>query len=210
MKSPKLLFLCVVMIAVSVIPGLVMAKDHPTNEHPGSQEHPSSAEHPGKAIIEGDNVLAKAAADGRFTQFIAAVEAAGLTDNFQMEGPFTIFAPTDEAFANLPEGKLAELLAPANKSRLAGLIANHVLAGKLEAESVKTMKTSNINMVPLDIQVSDSEWTVDGAQVVGDEIQAGNGVIHVIDTVLFVPEPSEHPEHPEHPENSKPKDHPGH
>jgi len=204
MKPFKPLLLSVAMIVAVAFPGLAAAQDHPSNEHPASSEHPSKAEHPGKTSHADDGVLAKAAADGRFTKFVAAVEAAGLSERLQGNGPYTIFAPTDEAFARLPEGALADLMKPANRALLVGLIGNHVVPGKLSADAFKNMKATNIDGHDLVIKSSHKKWTVDGVQVIGDELEAGNGVIHVVDAVLVPSKPVEHPE------KAAPKDHPGH
>jgi uncharacterized surface protein with fasciclin (FAS1) repeats len=201
MKPIKSPFFAALLVAIAM-PTLVTAQDHPTHEHPSKQK--SKQEHPGKAVHAGNSVLAKAAADGRFSKFVAAVEAAGLSEKLQGDGPFTIFAPTDEAFDKLPKGMLADLMAPANQARLAGLLANCVVPGKLGADAIKTMKATNVNGQDLALVVADGHSTVDGANVIGDELMAGNGVIHAIDAVLVPSAPVEHPE------KAAPKDHPGH
>lgn len=206
MKFLKLPFLAAFLVAF-VIPSIAMAQDHPS-EHPSKEkvakEHPSHSEHPSKDKFAENGVLAIAAADGRFTKFVAAIKAADLSGKLQGEGPFTIFAPTDEAFAKLEKGTLADLMEPANQAQLAGLLANCVVPGKLSAESFKTMKATNFNGRDLELMLVDGHCTVDGANVVGKELNAGNGVIHAIDSVLMPPALVEHPK------NSAPKDHPGH
>lgn len=199
MKHPIPLFLATLLVAFAVA---ASAQEHPAGERI-AKEHPG-VEHPVAPPHAGDGVLARAAADGRFARFLAAVEAAGLAGKLQGEGPFTVFAPTDEAFAKLPAGALDDLMAPANRARLAGLLGNHVVLGRLAAGDIKTMKAANVNGADLEIVIADGRVMVGGAQVVGDELTAGNGVIHAIDTVL-VPAPPD-----EHPERAKPKDHPGH
>jgi len=197
MKPLKSLCFAALLVAF-LIPAA--AADHPTHEHP--KKKALIKERP--ALPLDDGILAKAASDGRFTKFIAAVKAAGLTEKLQGEGPFTIFAPTDEAFSKLEKGTLADLMQPANQARLAGLLGNHVVPGKLSAEAVKTMKATNVGGRDLELKVAEDHWRVDGAKVIGEELQAGNGVIHAIDTVLMPPAPVEHSE------KAAPKDHPGH
>ena len=124
-------------------------------------------------------------------------------DKLASEGPFTVFAPTDEAFAKLPDGALDDLLKPANKSKLAGILANHVVPGKLMAADVKTMKATNVSGQDLAIEVHDGAVMVDGARVVQADLAADNGVIHTIDTVIM-------PKSDTGPKSDKPKDHPAH
>ncbi len=197
MKTLRLLALAALLVAAATV-SVALAQEHPTAEHPSAPKQAAAPAH------AADGVLAAAAADGRFTKFLAAVKAAGLTDKLQGDGPFTVFAPTDEAFAKLPAGTLDDLMAPAGKARLAGLLANHVIPGKLLAGKMKTMKAANVNGQDLAITVNDGQVTVDGAKVVGKELDAGNGVVHAIDTVLVPSEPVKDPD------QAKPKDHPGH
>jgi len=196
MKTFRMLAFVVVCLAAATA-GLAEGLEHPTAKQ--TAKEPAST-----ASYAGGGILAAAAADGRFTSFLAAVEAADLTGKLQAEGPFTVFAPTDEAFARLPEGVLDDLLKPANRARLAGLLANHVVPGQLHAADVKTMKATNISGHDLSIVAADGQVTVDGAHVVGNQLKADNGVIHAIDAVLAPAEPAEHPQ------SDKPKDHPAH
>ena len=103
----------------------------------------------------------------------------------QGTGPFTVFAPTDEAFAKLPKGTVEDLLKPENKAKLVAILTYHVVAGKVMAADVKTMKAKTVNGKELDIIVADGHVTVDGAKVVKTDVAASNGVIHVIDTVVL-------------------------
>ena len=181
--------------------------EHPTKtEHPTKAEHPSHAEHPTKTEHPGNagDLISVASHTGEFKTFISAIEAAGLINKLQGKGPFTIFAPTDDAFAKLPAGMMEDLLKPANKAKLAGLLANHVVPGTIMAANVKTMKATNVSGQDLNIQVNDGMVTVDEARVVHADLAATNGVIHAIDMVI-IPAP-----HGEHPASDKPKDHPAH
>jgi len=130
-------------------------------------------------------VVAVAASNADFSTLVAAVKAAGLAETLSGPGPFTIFAPTNEAFAKLPAGTVDNLLKPENKAKLAGILTYHVVAGKVMAADVKTMKAKSVQGSELDIKASSSGVTVDGAKVVKTDIVGSNGVIHVIDTVLM-------------------------
>ena len=132
-----------------------------------------------------NNIVAIASAAGIFKTLCAAVGAAGLVETLQGAGPFTVFAPTDEAFAKLPAGTVETLLKPENKAKLAGILTYHVVAGKVMAADVKTMKAKTVNGKELDIKVADGHVTVDSAKVVKADVVASNGVIHVIDTVVL-------------------------
>ena len=133
------------------------------------------------------NIVETAVAAGQFKTLAAALEAAGLIDALTGKGPFTVFAPTDEAFAKLPAGTLESLLKPENKEKLKSILLYHVVAGnvtakqvtKLNGRTVKTLEGGSIKVSTMD------GVTVDDARVTKTDIQASNGVIHVIDTVLM-------------------------
>ena len=200
MKSITSIALAVLVISAGAFL-VAQAQEHPTKkEHPTKTEHPTKAEHPAK----GGDILAVASSSGEFKTFVSAIQAAGLVEKFQAKGPFTIFAPTDAAFAKLPKGTLEDLLKPANKAQLAGLLACHVVPGKLMAEDCKTMKATNVSGQDLNITVKDGVVRCDGAQVVKADLIATNGVIHAIDTVIIPAPPTDNAE------SEKPLDHPGH
>jgi uncharacterized surface protein with fasciclin (FAS1) repeats len=131
------------------------------------------------------DIVAVASSNGSFKTLVAAVKAADLVETLQGTGPFTVFAPTDEAFAKLPKGTVEDLLKPENKKKLAAILTYHVVAGKIMAADVKTMKAKTVNGESLDIQVKDGSVTVNNAKVVKTDVEASNGVIHVIDTVVL-------------------------
>ncbi len=133
----------------------------------------------------GKDIVAVASSSGSFNTLVAAVKAAGLVETLQGAGPFTVFAPTDEAFAKLPKGTVEELLKPENKAKLVAILTYHVVAGKVMAADVKTMKAKTVNGQSLDVKVTDGAVTVDNAKVVKTDVAASNGVIHVIDTVVL-------------------------
>lgn len=130
-------------------------------------------------------VVAIAAGTADFSTLVAAVKAAGLAETLSGEGPFTVFAPTNEAFAKLPAGTVETLLKPENRAKLAGILTYHVVAAKVMAADVKTSKVKTVQGTELDIVVKDGSVTVDGAKVVKTDIVGSNGVIHVIDSVVL-------------------------
>jgi uncharacterized surface protein with fasciclin (FAS1) repeats len=121
---------------------------------------------------------------GSFKTLVAAVQAAGLVEALKGPGPFTVFAPSDEAFAKLPAGTITELLKPENKQKLANILKYHVVSGKVLAADVKTGGVATLAGQRVDLK-ADKGVTVDGAKVVTADIAASNGVIHVIDTVIM-------------------------
>ena len=137
------------------------------------------------SAAEAKTIVGVAAGAGQFNTLVAAVKAAGLVDTLNGAGPFTVFAPTDEAFAKLPAGTLDTLLKPENKEKLTAILTYHVLAGKVMAADVKTMAAKTVNGKEAAIQVAGSKVTIGAATVVKTDIAASNGVIHVIDTVLI-------------------------
>jgi uncharacterized surface protein with fasciclin (FAS1) repeats len=131
------------------------------------------------------DIVAVASGNGSFNTLVAAVKAAGLVETLQGSGPFTVFAPTDEAFAKLPKGTVEDLLKPENKAKLVSILTYHVVAGKVMAADVKTMKAKTVNGQSLDVKVTDAAVTVNNAKVVKTDVAASNGIIHVIDTVVL-------------------------
>ena len=126
-----------------------------------------------------------AAEAGQFNTLLAAAKAAGLVEALQGEGPITVFAPTDEAFAKLPAGTVEHLLKPENKAQLAAVLTYHVVPGKLKAKHVlKADALDTLNGQRLDVSLEDKAAYIDGAQIIATDIKASNGVIHVIDAVV--------------------------
>ncbi len=121
-----------------------------------------------------------------FKTLVAAVKAAGLVDTLKGDGPFTVFAPTDEAFAKLPEGTVEELLKPENKDKLVSILTYHVVAGKVKASDVLKLKSAKtVQGSSVSIKVKGGKVMADSANVIKTDIEASNGVIHVIDSVLI-------------------------
>lgn len=131
------------------------------------------------------DIVDTAVAAGNFKTLAAALQAAGLVDTLKGKGPFTVFAPTDAAFAKLPAGTVETLLKPENKAKLVSVLTYHVLAGEVLAKDVKTSSAATVNGQRIDIVAKDGKVTVDGAAVTATDIKASNGVIHVIDTVII-------------------------
>jgi uncharacterized surface protein with fasciclin (FAS1) repeats len=130
-------------------------------------------------------VVAIAAGNPDFSTLAAAVTAAGLAEALSGEGPFTVFDPTNEAFAKLPEGTVESLLEPENKEKLVAILTYHVVAAKVMAADVATGKVKTLQGGELEVVVSDGIVTVNGAKVVATDIIGSNGVIHVIDSVVL-------------------------
>ena len=132
------------------------------------------------------DIVDTAVAAGSFTTLVAAVGAAGLVDTLKGEGPFTVFAPTDNAFAALPAGTVDELVKPENKAKLTAILLLHVLPGKVMAADIagKVLDPATAGGATVHVDGTDGV-TVDGAKVVTADIACTNGVIHVIDTVLL-------------------------
>lgn len=154
--------------------------------HCGSCGTEKNHEHATKASAETklSTIVETAKAAGSFNTLLAAVDVAELTGALSGKGPFTVFAPTDEAFAALPEGTVEALLK--NKEKLASILTYHVIAGKVKAKDVtKIKKAETLNGQSVMVKVSDGEVMIDQAQVIATDIICSNGVIHVIDAVMI-------------------------
>ena len=134
---------------------------------------------------EKQTIVQVATGAGQFDTLVAAVKAAGLAETLSGDGPFTVFAPTDEAFAKLPKGTVEDLLKPENKEKLAGILTYHVVPGKVMAADVKAGKVKTVNGKEATVKVDGDDVMIGKAKVVKTDIAASNGVIHVIDTVLL-------------------------
>ena len=135
-----------------------------------------------------ENIVDTAVAAGNFTTLVAALKAAGLIGTLEGPGPFTVFAPTDAAFAKLPAGTLDNLLKPENKAQLIQILTYHVVAGKMtsgQLTKLKAAKTVNGQTIP--VKLSGRTVSVDGADVATADITASNGLNHVIDAVMLPP-----------------------
>tara|TARA_R110002073_G_scaffold100174_4_gene228255 strand:- start:2228 stop:2713 length:486 start_codon:yes stop_codon:yes gene_type:complete len=135
---------------------------------------------------KADDIVDTAIAAGQFSTLVAAVQAAGLVETLKGDGPFTVFAPTDEAFAALPEGTVANLLKPENKDQLIAVLTYHVVAGKIMSADIagKTAEVDTVQGSKLSVDATNGV-RVDNANVVMADIETSNGVIHVIDAVVL-------------------------
>jgi transforming growth factor-beta-induced protein len=171
------------MAALVAVLGLAACAPQPTPEPTPIPPTAAPTEEP-----MAMDIVDTASADGRFTTLLAAADAAGLVDALKAEGPLTVFAPTDEAFASLPEGTLDELLKPESKQALTDILLYHVVDGKVMAADVAAL-TSATTLLGKDVAVKTDMGNVyiNDAQVILTDIETSNGVIHVIDSVLLPP-----------------------
>jgi transforming growth factor-beta-induced protein len=160
------------------------AVQEPAMPEPTATPEPVAEE---EAMMEKD-IVDTAVADGRFTTLAAALTAAGLVDTLKGEGPFTVFAPTDEAFSKLPEGTVESLLLPENLEQLTQILLYHVLPAKVIAADVPYTQTAETAAgIPVRFSVVDGKAFINEAEIILTDIQTANGVIHVIDSVILPP-----------------------
>jgi uncharacterized surface protein with fasciclin (FAS1) repeats len=132
------------------------------------------------------NLVETAAGNDAFKTLVTAVKAAGLVETLAGKGPFTVFAPTNEAFAKLPEGTVESLLKPENKDKLISVLTYHVVPGKVMSKDIKpSQMVKTVNGQQVSIKLSYGKVSVDGANVTAADVEADNGVIHIIDSVIL-------------------------
>lgn len=162
----------------------------PTMEPPTSQELNSQEDE--SATLEEGNLSEVAAANESLTTFLAAIEAAGLTQALNEENSITIFAPSNAAFEALPEGTLESLLQQENQETLRRILAYHVIEGKVTSSDIEMGQVTTAEGNPIDVQINgeaeNMQVSVNEAKVVEADLEASNGVIHVIDKVMLPPE----------------------
>ena len=169
MKPFKILTIAIVLMA---IPALLVAGGYKKSGYSTS--------------ANSSDVVDTAIAAGNFNTLVAALKAADLVDTLRGQGPFTVFAPTDEAFAKLPAGTLEDLLRPENKAKLQAILTYHVVPGMYTAENVVSMSSAKtVNGQNFNISKSGGSVMVDNAKVIKTDIMTSNGVIHVIDSVIL-------------------------
>ena len=135
------------------------------------------------------DIVDTAAGAGNFSTLLAAAEAAGLVDTLKSEGPFTVFAPTDDAFAALPEGTVESLLLPENKDKLAAVLTYHVVPGKVMSGDIAGAETTATTVQGQELNINATDGVmINDAMVTSADIGTSNGVIHVIDKVLLPPQ----------------------
>ena len=168
---------------------LVVALGGCQQEQPTEVSRPPSVSRPAEpaaAVDAPKDIVDTAVAAGSFGTLVQAVQAAGLVETLKGEGPFTVFAPTDEAFAKLPAGTLEDLLKPDNKEKLTAILTYHVVPGRVMAADVVGLESATtVNGADISIEVADDTVMVDGAKVVQTDIECSNGVIHAIDGVML-------------------------
>ena len=139
-----------------------------------------------KSMAKAD-IVDTAVSAKQFNTLVAAVQAAGLVDTLKGEGPFTVFAPTDDAFAALPDGTVESLLKPENKDKLVAILTYHVVPAKVMSGDIagKKLMVASVQGGNLDVNATGGSVMINNAKVIGADVEASNGVIHVIDTVLL-------------------------
>lgn len=132
------------------------------------------------------DIVDVAIASGKFKTLVAAATAAGLVDSLRAQGPLTVFAPTDEAFAKLPKGTVESLLKPENKAKLAGILKLHVITGRVDSTGAAAARQAkSLEGGSLEFAAKDGGLMVNGSKIVSADVNASNGIIHVIDTVML-------------------------
>ena len=138
------------------------------------------------SVAKAADIVDTAIAAGSFKTLVTAVKAAGLVETLKGKGPFTVFAPTDEAFAKLPAGTVENLLKPENKNQLVAILTYHVVSGKVMSKDLAGKKTMAKSVEGGEISVDSTDGVkVDNAKVLKADIEASNGIIHVIDAVIM-------------------------
>lgn len=172
-------------IAATISTGMIHADEHKTSEDRS------------EAVAVAKKDIVTIAADSEdFTTLVAAIKAAGLVDTLMGDGPFTVFAPTNKAFEALPEGMVIELMKPENKEKLVRILSYHVVPQKLLSENAATMPLKTAEGSEATMTLDGDTVMIDGAKVIEADVEASNGVIHVIDKVLL-PSPKEDSEEKE-------------
>lgn len=141
-------------------------------------------------VAKAADIVDTAVSAGSFNTLVAAVQAAGLVDTLKGEGPFTVFAPTDEAFAKLPPGTVDNLLKPENKDQLVAVLTYHVIPGKVMAADVigKRLEVATVQGANVVVAGISGVYINNNAKVIQPDVEASNGVIHVIDRVILPPQ----------------------
>lgn len=143
---------------------------------------------PSSGSTEGKNIVAVAESNGSFTMLTKALKVAGLVETLQGKGPFTVFAPTDAAFAKLPQDAVQDLLKPENKEVLSKILRYHVVSGSVLSSDLKSGEVKSVEGGAINVKVEQGGVMVNDAKVVQPDVKASNGVIHVIDNVILPPD----------------------
>lgn len=176
-----------VLVGLPVVAGVSNVSDNaPLSRDAIAQSGTETPE--GTRTMNQPTIAEIAASSDSFTTLTTALETAGLTDTLSGEGPFTVFAPTDAAFAALPEGTLEQLLQPENRDMLVQILTYHVVSGSVMSGDLSTTEVPSLEGRPINVTVGDDGVMVNSANVVQADIEASNGVIHVIDKVILPPQ----------------------
>ncbi|MBK8965644.1 MAG: fasciclin domain-containing protein [Saprospiraceae bacterium] len=164
-----------------------------TDSAPATDQTADAAAGPGQSAVQDEesqkNVLQIAIGSPNHKTLVAAVQAAGLEDALANAGPFTVFAPTDEAFAKLPKETLDDLMKPENKNALSNILEYHVYVGVIKTELMRDgQKLNQVNLKNVEISNKDGKILLNGAVNIVASVPASNGVVHVVDSVLLPPE----------------------
>lgn len=173
-------------------PSSVSADQSPTATNPGMEDSTYSSEtgtatEPTDMAANAGTITDLVSENESFNTLETALQAAGLDSTLNGAGPYTVFAPTDEAFAALPPGTLDQLLQPENQALLQQILTYHVVPGGLTSESIQPGDVETVAGEPVTIEADAGELTVSGARVIQPDVQASNGVVHAIDQVLIPP-----------------------
>lgn len=159
--------------AVTASTGLIFADNH------------EKAENPEAAVEVKKNIVEIAAGSEDFSTLVAAIKAADLVETLKGEGPFTVFAPTNTAFEQLPEGKVVELLKPENKEKLTEILTYHVVPKKIVSKDAAPMPLTTVQGSNATMKLDGDAIMIDGARIIEADVMATNGVIHAIDKVIM-------------------------
>lgn len=182
--------LIVGLATVAIAAGNVLAGDCGSKSHASkTAATPAGYTADAKPAQRSANLVETAQQAGSFSTLVAAVKAAGLTETLQGAGPYTVFAPTDAAFAKLPKGTIENLLKPENKEKLRAILTYHVVPGNIASgDVVKLSSSRTVQGQNVAIKVKNGAVQINDATVAQADVPASNGVIHVIDTVLLPPQ----------------------
>ncbi|HEY9702949.1 MAG TPA: fasciclin domain-containing protein [Allocoleopsis sp.] len=177
------------LISMLGVVSLGMTMALPLNAETKIAHHtPSHTATISKKPIKGKTIVDLASSNKNFKTLVKALKAAGLVETLSGKGPFTVFAPTDAAFAKLPKGTLEDLLKPENKEKLVKILTYHVVPGNIKANQIKPGEVTTVAGSPIKLQLHKGKVMVNDAHVILPNVVGSNGVIHVIDKVILPPQ----------------------
>lgn len=187
MRSQTFLHLLGTTFAVSIATASILANTPTYAESLSTKNSGTVVSQTQQGTEATKTIVEIAASDSNFQTLVAAVKAAGLVETLSSDGPFTIFAPTNEAFAALPKGTLDKLLKPENKEALQKILTYHVVSGAVKSTDLKSGDVDTVQGSSVNVKVKDDGISVNKSKVIKADIKGSNGIIHVIDTVLLPP-----------------------